>query len=134
MELKRQEEVFLFINLASQRKGEYICNIFVNDPIFTSILQWFSPIVQQLSPQSQSWWPIKGKMEPTAFQNGVRAELIETTENNHQNEAPSIQVNTAILADNNLQYEDKKKAIFHDSEMTFFPLFLVLSRYSPVGE
>lgn len=52
----------------------------------------------------------------------VRTELKETTENNHQNKALSIEVNTAILDDKDLHYEDKKKTIFHDSEMIFLSI------------
>lgn len=33
----------------------------------------------------------------------LRAELIETTENNHQKEAPSIQANAAVPADKDFQ-------------------------------
>lgn len=33
----------------------------------------------------------------------LRAELIETTENNHQKEAPSIQANAALPADKDFQ-------------------------------
>ena len=83
-------------------------------------------------PQSQSRGPRGVRWSQPTDSQGLRAELIETTKNNHQCEAPPIQANGAILADKDFQYEDKKTTL-HESEMIliFSPLFLMLFGESP---